>query len=77
MVRRWLEDRAGKVVHCGVGWARPQLAGKAAAGRPGKAMGGRVGGPTIVCRETGRNNWGTKQTSQPRTPAQRNKASNL
>ena len=36
----------------------------------------RLGDPTFVCRQTGRNNnWGARKTTQPRVPAQGNKAS--
>ena len=41
----------------------------------GEVVAGGVGSPTFVCRKTGRNNWGATQTTQPRVPVQRNKAS--
>ena len=49
--------------------------GEAEAGGPGKMVAGRLGGPTSVCGETGRNNWGMKETMQTRVPVQENKAS--
>ena len=36
---------------------------------------GGAGGPTSVCRQTGRNIGGVRQPSQPRAPAGGNKAS--
>ena len=43
----------------------------------GKAAAGRLGSPTSVCRKTRKNNWGVRQTPQPRAPAWGNKALNL
>ena len=40
-----------------------------------EAVAGGPDGPTFVCRKTGRNNWGPRQTVQPRVPVQGNKAS--
>ena len=51
--------------------------GMAAAGRHDEAVDCRPGGLTFECRQTGRNNWGVRQTKQPRVPAQGNKASNF
>ena len=48
---------------------------KAAAGGPGEVVAGGVGSRTFVCRQTGRNNWGVRQTAQPRVPVWGNKAS--
>ena len=45
-----------EAVDCGGGWARLQLASKAAAGGPG--------GPTFTHRSTGRNKGGVRQTTQ-------------
>ena len=42
--------------------------------RAGEAAAGKAGGPTFACRLTGRNNWGVRQTTQPRAPAWGNKA---
>ena len=53
-------------------WAQ-RTSGRAATGGPGKA----AGGPTFTCRWSGRNNWGGRQTPQPRAPVQGNEASNL
>ena len=50
---------------------------QAAAGRQGKVVAGGVGSPTFVCRLTGRNNYGVRQTVQPRVPVWGNKASKL
>ena len=41
----------------------------------GKVAAGKTDGPTLVCRLTGRKNWGARQTVQPRVPVQGNKAS--
>ena len=38
---------------------------------------GGAGGPTSVCRKTGRNDWGARQTMKPRVPVQGNKVSKL
>ena len=43
--------------------------------RAGKAAASELGGPTFACRQTRRNSWGVRQTTQPRAPAQGNKAS--
>ena len=39
--------------------------GKAAAGGPGEGAAGGFGGPTFLCGQTRRNNWGVRQTVQP------------
>ena len=62
------ERTQGKVAAGGPGQARLQLASKAVVGRPGEAVGCRPGRPTFACRKTGRNNWGDRQTWQPRIP---------
>ena len=49
--------------------------GKVVAGGPGWLAAGRLGGPIFVCRYTGRNNWGARQTIQPRVPVWENKTS--
>ena len=41
----------------------------------GRVAAGRPGGPTFMCGQTGRNNWGARQTAQPGVPAWGNKAS--
>ena len=43
--------------------------------RAGEAEAGGQGSPTFVCGKTGRNNWGARQTVQPRIPVQETKAS--
>ena len=43
------ERTCGKAVAGGVGWARLQLAGKAAAGGPGEAAAGGADGLTFAC----------------------------
>ena len=45
------------------GGGRRTWVGKAAAGGSGKAAAGRAGSPTFACRQTGRNNWGVRQTT--------------
>ena len=40
----------------------------------GKGVAGGSGGPTFTCGKTGKNNWGARQTEQPRVPAWGNKA---
>ena len=42
--------RRSEVADCGEGQARQLLASKAAAGGPGEAAAGGVGGPTFECR---------------------------
>ena len=49
--------------------------GKAAAGGPGEGAAGGLGGPTFLCGQTRRNNWGVRQTVQPRVTAQEKKTS--
>ena len=41
----------------------------------GKMSMGEPGCPTSVCGRTRRNNWGVRQTEQPRVPERENKAS--
>ena len=36
----------------------------------GKVAAGRLGGPKFACGYTGRNNWGVRQTVQPRVPGE-------
>ena len=51
--------------------------GKVAAGWPGEAAVGGLGGPTFTCRQTRRNNWGARQTAQSRVPVGKIKPQNL
>ena len=50
---------------------------KAAAGGPGEAASDGAGSPTFVCQQTGREQLGGRQTTQPRASVQGNKDSNL
>ena len=49
-------------------WAKRTLA-KLAAGGPGEMVACGLCGPTFSCRKTWRNNWGARQTVQPRVQA--------
>ena len=49
-------------------WAE-RTRGQGAAGGLDRAADCRLGGPTFMCTKTGRNNWGEKETTQPRAPA--------
>ena len=61
-----MERTLGKTKRIGVGKAA--AGGQAVAGRHGKEA-GEVGSPTFECRLKKKNNWGVRQTEQPRVSA--------